>query len=222
MFHSRLQAMYKTKGIKLALGLALTTMTSGLLLLWESHDQGPGVFQFLGAQPAVAQFFIPPEISKVVYQRLPDLPQENQYISKESGKVAANNTLVNRLIRYHVYGKKRLPNFRFDWKLTMADYLGAYDYLEASQYPSGDTLTENPMEGDIAAIEQLTRAERDALVSVLVNIFNPNRSETVAPESSTQPSPATTSNPTSPATTSNPRRGVSLPKPGDAQLLKPN
>ncbi|NEO63845.1 MAG: hypothetical protein F6J98_26820, partial [Moorea sp. SIO4G2] len=160
--------MYKTKGIKLALGLALTTMTSGLLLLWESHDQGPGVFQFLGAQPAVAQFFIPPEISKVVYQRLPDLPQENQYISKESGEVAANNTLVNRLIRYHVYGKKRLPNFRFDWKLTMADYLGAYDYLEASQYPSGDTLTENPMEGDIAAIEQLTRAERDALVSVLV------------------------------------------------------
>ncbi|NEO65931.1 MAG: hypothetical protein F6J98_38310, partial [Moorea sp. SIO4G2] len=101
------------------------------------------------------------------------------------------------------------------------------DYLEASQYPSGDTLTENPMEGDIAAIEQLTRAERDALVSVLVNIFNPNRSETVAPESNTKPSPATaspatTSNPTSPATTSNPRRGVSLPQPGDAQLLKPN
>ncbi|WP_424103459.1 hypothetical protein [Moorena producens] len=222
MFHSRLKAIYNTNGIKLALGLALTTMTSGLLLLWESHDQAPSVFQLLGAQPAVAQFFIPPEISKVVYKRLPDLPQENQYISKESGKVAANNTLVNRLIRYHVYGKKRLPNFRFDWKLTMADYLGAYDYLEASQYPSGDTLTENPMEGDIAAIEQLTRAERDALVSVLVSIFNPNRSETVAPESSTQPSPATTSNPTSPATTSNPRRGVSLPKPGDAQLLKPN
>ncbi|WP_293075010.1 hypothetical protein [Moorena sp. SIO4A5] len=222
MFHSRLKAIYNTNGIKLALGLALTTMTSGLLLLWKSHDQAPSVFQLLGAQPAVAQFFIPPEISKVVYKRLPDLPQENQYISKESGKVAANNTLVNRLIRYHVYGKKRLPNFRFDWKLTMADYLGAYDYLEASQYPSGDTLTENPMEGDIAAIEQLTRAERDALVSVLVNIFNPNRSETVAPESSTQPSPATTSNPTSPATTSNPRRGVSLPKPGDAQLLKPN
>ncbi|NEO68049.1 MAG: hypothetical protein F6K52_00560 [Moorea sp. SIO3H5] len=214
--------MYKTKGIKLALGLALTTMTSGLLLLWESHEQAPGVFQLLGAQPAVAQFFIPPEISKVVYHRLPDLPQENQYISKESGEVAANNTLVNRLIRYHVYGKKRLPNYRFDWKLTMADYLGAYDYLEASQYPSGDTLTENPMEGDIAAIEQLTRAERDALVSVLVSLFNPNRTETVAPESNTQPSPGTTSNPTSPATTSNPRRGVSLPQPGDAQLLKPN
>ena len=163
---------------------------------------------------AVAQFFIPPEISKLVYQRLPDLPQENQYISKESGEVAANNTLVNRLIRYHVYGKKRLPNYRFDWKLTMADYLGAYDYLVASQYPV-EYLNRKSDERGYRSDRTINSCRTDALVSVLVSIFNPwhrkllhqSRAQNHHLPHHHLPQPPI---PTSPATTSNPRRGVSF------------
>jgi hypothetical protein len=68
------------------------------------------------------------------------------------------------------------------------------------------------MEGDRAAIEKLSRAQRDALIDVLVSIFNPNPSGTPAPEPSASPPP-----PTNP----NPRATPSLPKPGDAQLLLP-
>ncbi|WP_085987009.1 hypothetical protein [Fortiea contorta] len=152
----------------------------------------------LSIPPAVAQRISPSDVWRQVYQQLPDFPQENQYISKETGKVAENNTLASRLIRYHIYVKERTPNYRLDWKLTLADYLGANEIIYDVSYPGNDTLKQNPLEGDRAAISRLNRRQRQALVQILTNIFSPNPS--------TSPIPNTT----------NPQP----PKTGGAELLK--
>ncbi|PZO21176.1 MAG: hypothetical protein DCF25_05425 [Leptolyngbya foveolarum] len=52
-----------------------------------------------------------------IYEQLPALPLENQYSSK-TGQVAEDNTLVARIIRYHLYSKERPTNFRLEWKLS--------------------------------------------------------------------------------------------------------
>lgn len=207
-----LNAIRKTRAIRLTLHFTLATLTSIYLFLGKAEVRNSAVFQGIGIQPATAQFSIPQEAWRQVYERLPNLPLENQYISKETGSVDSNNTLVSRLLRYHIYVKSRPPYFRFDWKLTMADYLGAYEYLDQSQYPSSKTLQENPMEGDRTAIAKLSRAERNALIDVLVSLFNSNRTQTPTPEPSASPPPPTVPNP---------RATPSLPKPGDAQLLQP-
>jgi hypothetical protein len=125
----------------------------------------------LGSQIATAQTIISSDVWRQIYQQLPDLPRENKYISKETNKVAENNTLVSRLIRYHLYVKGR-PTYRLDWKLTIADYLGANEIMYDNNYPGSDTLKQNPMEGDIAAIRHLNRRQRDALVDALTNAFS--------------------------------------------------
>ncbi|QLE58952.1 hypothetical protein [Nostoc sp. TCL26-01] len=124
-------------------------------------------------QPAVAQRISTGEVWQQVYQQLPDFPKENQYINKETGKVADTNTLAGRLIRYHVYVKERAPNYRLDWKLTLADYLNANEIIYENTYPGNDTLRQNPIDGDRTAISRLTRTQRNALVQVLTNLFNP-------------------------------------------------
>ena len=168
----------------------------------------------LSLEPVMAQAIRrPQDVWRQVYQQLPDLPLENQYVNKTSGKVDAENTLVSRLIRYHMFVKGRPPNFRLDWKLTLADYLGANELMEEGVYPGGDTLRENPMEGDRAAIARLTRTQRNALVQALVNIFNPNAEEEAAPAPTTTQDSQTTPIP-------NPRSTPVLPKPGDAQQLR--
>lgn len=129
---------------------------------------------FLGIQPATAQRISPSDVWQQVYQQLPDLPKENQYISKETGKVAENSTLISRLIQYHIYVKERTPSYRLDWKFTLADYLNANETMYDIAYPGNDTLRQNPIEGDRAAISKLTRNQRNALVQVLTNIFTPN------------------------------------------------
>jgi hypothetical protein len=201
----------KSKTTRLTLHFTLAALTGICLLLGVVEVRDSGFFKLGGLQPATAQFSIPPEAGQQVYERLPNLPLENQYVSKETGEVDSNNTLVSRLIRYHIYSKSRPPYYRLDWKLTMADYLGAHEYLVESKYPSSNTLKENPMERDQAAIQKLTRAQRDALIDVLVSIFNPNRP--TAPEPSPSASP--------PPQTPNPTATPSLPQPGDARLLLP-
>lgn len=141
----------------------------------------------LGIQPAIAQRISPGDVWQQVYQQLPNLPKENQYASKETGKVAENNTLISRLIRYHIYVKERAPNYRLDWKLTLADYLGANEVMYDTTYPGNDTLRQSPLEGDRKAIASLTRSQRNALVQVLTNIFNPNSQSTTVPSSNTTP-----------------------------------
>lgn len=153
------------------------------------------------------------DVWKQVYQKLPDLPRENKYVSRETGKVNPDNTLVNRLIQYHLYVKGRSPNYRLDWKLTLADYLGANELIQEGTYPGANTLRSNPLEGDRASINRLTRKQRDALVQSLESIFNPNSSN-AATDTQTPPQPS--SAPNAQTTPSFPQ-----PKPGDAQLLQP-
>ena len=130
------------------------------------------------------------------------MPLENDYVSQETGEVDTENTLISRLIRYHFYVKGRPPNFRFDWKLTLADYLGANDYLH-------NDLTENPMEGDRQAIQSLTRSQRETLVNRLVDIFSGD------PDPPSIPKVPQRNNPRQ----SSPKTPV-VPQPGDADLLK--
>jgi hypothetical protein len=167
------------------------------------------------AQPIGAQDVRVGDAWQQVYQKLPDFPRENQYISRESGKVAESNTLIGRLIRYHVYVKSRPVNFRLDWKLTLADYLGANERIPAATYPSADTLRTSPLQGDVAAIRSLDRTQRDALVQALVDVFTPKNNE--------GSTPAVTPTPQAPASPPEitPVAPQREPRPGDAQLLLP-
>ena len=134
------------------------------------------------AQPQRIRRPDPEAIAVQIYQQLPELPLENQYLG-ESGETAVNNTLVARLIRYHLYVQDRPTNFRLDWKLTIADYLGAFERIDEAQYPS-QGLQQNPMAADITAIESLDVQLRDRLVNSLYQAF------TVPASQSTSPPPA--------------------------------
>lgn len=189
------------------LPLMLLALTSVCLLLGTNVKPG-----LIGTQPATAQIFSSSDAWRKVYELLPNFPKENQYVSRETGKVDENSTLASRLIRYHVSVKSRPPGYRMDWKLTLADYLGVHQYLVESQYPGATTLRQNPMESDRAAISKLTRKQRNALVDVLASIFNTNPPETSSPKPSASPPPPP------PPTPNNIK--PALPQPGDAQLLR--
>ncbi|MGB7086940.1 MAG: hypothetical protein WBD47_15380 [Phormidesmis sp.] len=122
------------------------------------------------AQPAPLRRINPTALAAQVHEQLPDLPLENQYIARETGAAAAEDTLVSRIIRYHIYTKARSTVFRLDWKLTLADYLGAFERMSADDYPDYG-LTENPMTGDVAVIQSLDPALRDRLVNTLYETF---------------------------------------------------
>ncbi|OLP19551.1 hypothetical protein BST81_04580 [Leptolyngbya sp. 'hensonii'] len=135
---------------------------------------------------------------KQVYQKLPDFPKENQYLSKETGQPSLNNTLASRMIRYHIYVKGRPPFFRLDWKLTLADYLGVNEFIEDASYPGRDALQSNPVDGDRAAVQKLNRAQRDALVQVLVELFNPGAATGGKAPASPKPTPSPSPAPVNP------------------------
>lgn len=167
--------------------IALSIVSLVVLASGVEESAQPSLFT---PQQVLAQPARPEDMWQLVYQKLPDLPQENQYVSKETGEVAPNNTLVSRLIRYHVYVKGRPPNYRLDWKLTLADYLGANELMEETRYPGYDTLRQNPVDGDRAVIGRLNRKQRDALVQTIVDVFNGNSPTKPAPDSVLQPSTA--------------------------------
>ena len=213
------------KKLKLALSFLLITLSVAIftLLSWilESGKLSLSALEpsvLLRAQSLsevrVAQEPQPQQLRvqdawKLVYEKVPDFPIANNYISKETGKVDLNNTLVGRLIRYHVFVKGRPPNYRFDWKLSLADYLGVTpDYLVESVYPGNDVLRSNPIEGDRAAIQGLNRSQRDALVQALVDVFTGDSGPKRAPTTGGKPEGRNT--PTIPQ-----------PQPGDAKLLAP-
>ena len=126
----------------------------------------------VGTRAAFAQ--IPLSIGDLpqqLYQQLPDFPRENQYRDRETGETAPGNTLLRRFVRYHLYVKARSPFSRLDWKLTLADYLGANQYLDAEDYPDSNRLTPTAIDGDLAAIRALDRRGRDRLVETLVTAF---------------------------------------------------
>lgn len=208
-----IQLKRKGKATRLVVLFTLAILTSIGLCWGKAGVKTIPVLSIMGSQPARGQLMRSQDTWRQVYEQLPDFPKENQYVRNETGEVNPESTLASRLIRYHLYVKRRLPNYRFDWKLTLADYLGANESINESEYPGSNTLTENPMAGDRAVIEKLTRQQREDLIEVLVSIYNPNRPD---PQTSTpKPQPSSTSTPTRP---SNPR----LPQPGDADLLKIN
>jgi hypothetical protein len=153
-----------------------------------------------------------------LYQILPDFPRENQYISTETGDVAESNTLVSRMIRYHTFIKGRLAASRLDWKLTLADYLGANERMSDLTYPSGDTLRINPIEGDRMAIDRLDRRQRQAFVDAIVQVFTLQESGSSIANPATRPAVPPTAAPMPPEPM--PTR-IPDPQPGDAQLLLP-
>lgn len=110
-----------------------------------------------------------------VYKQLPDLPLENQYINRETGKVDPNNTLVSRLIRYHYYVKGRPVHLRLDWKFTFADFLDLNEPMNPASYPGAENLRKNPFESDRAVIQRLNRSSREALLQAIVSIFSPSK-----------------------------------------------
>jgi hypothetical protein len=157
----------------------------------------------------VAQTLSPEAVAAEVYQRLQQLPLENQYISQETGEIDGDNTLISRLIRYHDYVKSRPLGYRLDWKLTIADYLGANEPIRVERYPGSQTLQTNPLDGDRAVIKSLSRSQRNELVDTLVSIYNPQSQSPRTSNSSPQSSPSDF--PAQPQ----------LPQPGDAELLLP-
>ena len=162
--------------------------------------------------PVSAQLPRPNQAAIAVYQAIPGLPLENQYISVKTGEIAADNTLFSRLIRYHQYIKNRPLIYRLDWQLTFADYLQVNETMFAVRYPGNQTLTINPLDNDRKAIANLTRSQRNQIIDTLLAIYNPNS------ESSSPTKPSVTPQPPTPE---NRDDTLQLPQPGDAELLLP-
>ncbi len=169
---------------------------------------------------AIAQTAVSPrKVSEQVYQRLPEFPLENQYLRKDNNKQATESTLVERLIQYHSTVKGRSPQFRLDWKITLADYLGMNDFLVPDAYPGKAFLKANPLESDRAIIRKLNRQQRDSLLQALVDIYTDGAASQVTttplpPDASPSPPPV------SPTPVAKPTLQP-LPRSGDAQLLAP-
>lgn len=172
------------------------------------------------AQPAVAQRLNAKLAADAVYSQLPELPQENQYVRRKGNKPAPNSTLVSRLIQYHTQVKGRSPQYRFDWKITLADYLGLYENLRAEVYPGQSYLKTNPMESDRKLIRQFTRKQRLALTQILADLYASQAPQQAAPPpEKAQPEPTQPAAP-DPEPITRPKL-VPLPGSGSADLLRP-
>lgn len=170
-------------------------------------------------QTVSAQSLRPEFVAERIYENIPDLPQENQYIRVDTGEVASDNTLVSRLIRYHQDVQRRVPWFRLDWKLTLADYLGVHQPIREERYPGASTLTKNPMEADLKVVRGLNRRQRDELITLLATIYYSQLRSPSQPASEVSPDPESPESPPpvpSQVSPSTPQ----LSEPGDADLLK--
>ena len=187
-----------------ALGLTLALGFNAL------HSLGFGV------DPVRAQRS-PKALAVQVYEQLPDFPRENHYIRKETNKPASNSTLISRLIQYHTYVKGRSPQYRLDWKITLADYLGFNERVLDETYPGRDFLKSNPINSDLKILQQLNRAQRATLIQALVDVHRGSSARRQPTSAEPQPSPAV------PSTTPKPPPGSTLQPlepPGRADLLR--
>lgn len=197
--------------------LVLTVLTMTVTLFTDyffwGNDLGVIVKQeqFFSGK-VFAQSITPEMASREVYRQIPDFPLENNYINSQTREVASENTLVTRIVRYHQYTKSRPTIYRLDWKLTLADYLGKNEIIDEARYPN-TTLTENPLERDRQVIQSLTRQQRNQLVDVLVNIYNPQ----VNSETENNQQPPQNQQPIPPRDSSS----FQLPRKGGADLLLP-
>ena len=161
-----------------------------------------------------AQDLRPDTVAAKVYQSLNEFPTENQHLSSETGQPATDNTLVSRIIRYHQYVKNRPVEYRLDWKLTLADYLGANETIELSSYPGNTTLKNNPLESDRAVISKLDRSQRNKLIETLLSIYNPQTQPSVNTESTPEGLDADNGD-------NNQNSRQKIPRRGNADLLLP-
>jgi hypothetical protein len=199
---------------------ALSLLVGGTLVLVSSLSWLSGVVLI---EPVFGQSVEPQLVADAVYQQLPGLPQENQYLRKNN-KPATNSTLVSRLIQYHTMVKGRSPLYRFDWKITLADYLGIYENIRAETYPGHAYLKSNPLESDRKIIQQLNRQQRLALTQALSDAYlsQAPQQETTLPQQDTPP-PAKPAQPTVPQPKPVPPlqpKLIPLPGNGSADLLK--
>lgn len=163
--------------------------------------------------PAGGYTLLVEAVAQQVYEQFPDLPKANTYLSQSEGTVDEDNTLVSRFIRYHRDIKKRPTRYRFDWKLTFADYLGVNETMTPDRYPGFSTLQESPLESDRQFLQALNRQQRQDLVNFLAEIYRPQTAASpsdpsTADQNSPKPAVVTPDQPT-------------LSQPGDAQLLMP-
>jgi hypothetical protein len=163
--------------------------------------------------PAGGYTLLVEAVAQQVYEQFPDLPKANTYLSQSEGTVDGDNTLVSRFIRYHRDIKKRPTRYRFDWKLTFADYLGVNETMTPDRYPGFSTLQESPLESDRQLIQAMNRQQRQDLVNFLAAIYRPQTATSppdpsTADQNSPKPAVVTPDQPT-------------LSQPGDAQLLMP-
>ena len=93
------------------------------------------VFTVISATTVTAQVVRTGDIAQKIYVELPEVPLESQYFNRKISKVDPNNTLISRMIRYHAYVKGRPVALRLDWKLTIADYLGANEIMDLASIP---------------------------------------------------------------------------------------
>lgn len=122
--------------------------------------------------PAIAQRVSSRRVlAQQVHDRLPNFPRENHYIHEETGEADTSNTLVHRLIQYHHGVKFRPLTSRFDWKLTLADYMGENEWIDAEQYPAR-WLESNPYQADVAIIQDLNRQQREILIQTLIDVLS--------------------------------------------------
>jgi hypothetical protein len=174
----------------------------------------------LNSASVFAQSLLPEKVSQIVYEQMPELPRENDYSEKETGKQATENTLIARIVRYHQYIKARPTRFRLDWKLTLADYFGKNEMIIEERYPGYTTLSQNPLPRDREAITNLTLQQRQQLVDLLVNIYlSPNPGQTNFNPNSNQEKKDKPADESNQPPSNSPR--FQLPKPGGAELLLP-
>lgn len=202
---------FRIKKITLLLLTLSLTISVTLGMGWRGIAQTQP--QLSSPRPIITQTARIQIASQLVYTQMPDFPLENQYLNRRTGQVDPEDTLVSRAVRYHVLTKNRPPSLRFDWKMTLADYLNANDPIVEDRYPGTDILQPNPLRGDRLAIARLTPAQRDNLVNLLVAAYTP---VAIEPAQIIFPDPAPTFSPTPTPTPS----GLQLPQPGDAQFLR--
>jgi hypothetical protein len=162
------------------------------------------------------------QIALRFYQRVPNFPRADNY-KVTNPQIKIPSTLVERLALYHTLVKGRSPQRRFDWKLTLADFLGLNDVISAQSYPGREYLDKNPLEDDRVTIRQLNRQQRNQLVQTLVDLYTPAVARETAPATPGTPDKpqATPTLQPFPATAPSPSRVPPSPQGGGAQLLTP-
>jgi hypothetical protein len=117
-------------------------------------------FLFLGGQRTMAAPRTA-EVAQKLYAQFSALPR-----NEVPGE--PDNTLIRRMIQYHTRVQGRPEQSRLDWQLTFSDYLGYNLNIDPSTYPD-----RNALEADKAAIDGLTRDQRNQLIRLFILVLQP-------------------------------------------------